>query len=95
MKNLFDRVALDWRVTEDGHRSGGMVASGMDQHEFISALMEQAGVEAEFQLSVVLDPPEVRHLRSGFHSRPNSPCVSAADGQRSPVQGFWAFGRRR
>jgi hypothetical protein len=40
------------------HSSGGMVAAGMDQFEFISALMEQAGVEAEFRLSEVPDPPK-------------------------------------
>jgi hypothetical protein len=33
------------------HSSGGMIALGMDQFELISALMEQAGAQAEFRLS--------------------------------------------
>jgi hypothetical protein len=33
------------------HSSGGMIALGIDQFELISALMEQAGVQAEFRLS--------------------------------------------
>jgi hypothetical protein len=37
--------------------SGGLVTLGMDQFELITALMEQAGVQAEFQLSQEPEPP--------------------------------------
>ncbi len=40
------------------HSSGGMIAMGMGHFEMISALMEQAGVQAEFRLSEEPEQPQ-------------------------------------
>ena len=52
------KLACEGATALTEHSSGGMIALGMDQFELISALMEQAGVQAEFRLSEEPEQPK-------------------------------------